>query len=111
MSKTSLKYPIMEYIEKWKLKYFENSVLKAPRDKIYPKKSNHIRNTPNLVDLVGRLSEALKLNPSTVLVSFGSITPSSHSLSQINHKNIDEWSQLYEVVKVRESSALTSQKL
>jgi len=37
-----------------------------------------MRKTPKRVSGIGALSEALKLNPSTVRVSAGSMTPSSH---------------------------------
>jgi len=41
---------------------------------------NHILNTPNLVFSCGAFNDADILNPNTVLVSTGSITPSSHNL-------------------------------
>ena len=40
----------------------------------------HILNIPNFVSGMGALSDALRLSPSTRLVSAGSITPSSHNL-------------------------------
>jgi hypothetical protein len=40
----------------------------------------HILNTPNFTSGIGALRAALRLSPSTVRESTGSITPSSHSL-------------------------------
>ena len=41
----------------------------------------YILNTPNFVSSMGAFKAALKLNPSTLLESTGSITPSSHILN------------------------------
>ena len=41
----------------------------------------YILNTPNFVSSIGAFKAALKLNPSTLLESTGSITPSSHILN------------------------------
>ena len=43
--------------------------------------SNHMRKTPKLVSGMGALRAALRLMASTLLVSAGSITPSSHNLA------------------------------
>ena len=43
----------------------------------------YILNTPNLVSSTGALSEALKLRPTILRVSAGSMTPSSHNLKEI----------------------------
>ena len=45
----------------------------------------HILNIPNFVSGMGALSEALRLSPSTRLVSAGSITPSSHNLQDMRY--------------------------
>lgn len=44
---------------------------------------HYILNTPNCVCCWGALREALRLSPSTVRVSAGSITPSSHNLETV----------------------------
>lgn len=45
----------------------------------------YIRKSPNLVSRIGALRLADKLKPSTIRVSAGSITPSSHSLIDIRN--------------------------
>jgi len=46
----------------------------------WEKRADYILNMPNLVSGVGALEHAARLSDSTVLVSAGSITPSSHNL-------------------------------
>lgn len=49
---------------------------------------HYILNTPKCVCCWGALRDALRLSPSTVRVSAGSITPSSHNLETMVQINI-----------------------
>jgi len=48
-------------------------------------RQNYILKMPNLVSFKGAFMAALKLKPRTLLVSRGSMTPSSHSLKERVH--------------------------
>ena len=62
-------------------------------------KRNHILNTPNEVCSCGAFKAALNESPNTVLVSTGSITPSSHNLEKWN-KN-DTASRHLQTLKIK----------
>ena len=48
----------------------------------------YILKTPNLLSVMGEFNATAKLRPIIVLVSIGSMTPSSQSLSKNNSENM-----------------------